>query len=223
MANREAFGVDEWYHCYSRGVDKRKTFETLAEYRRFLQLLYLCNSSTTIHRSDLFKKSHAEILQVERGEPLVALGAYSLMPNHFHLLLKEIVEGGIAAFMQKLGIAYAMYFNRRHERTGNLFVKPFRSKHVADDRYFRYVAQYLHLNPAELFEPNWKEGNISNLSHLEKSLFAYPFSSLADYCGADRPEKVLLDQQSFNLMRELLPPLSETIGDAAAYYADLAP
>ena len=81
--------------------------------------------------------------------------AYCLMPNHFHLLLQDALPagGGISKFMQKVGTAYTMYFNASRERAGNLFVKPFRSKHVSDDRYFKRVAQYIHFNPIELMEP----------------------------------------------------------------------
>ena len=149
--NRKPFAPDEWYHCYSRGVDKRTTFESPREYKRFIELLYLCNSEEPIHRSNLLNKTNEEILSVLRGAPLVSIGAYCLMPNHFHLLLKDLSEegDGISRFMQKLGTAYTMFFNTSRERTGNLFVKPFRSKHIKDDEYLKRVTQYIPFNPIE--------------------------------------------------------------------------
>ena len=151
----------------------------------------------------------------------MAIGAYCLMPNHFHLLIKEIAEGGITKFMHRVGTSYTMYFNVKRERVGNLFVKPFRSKHVAGDIYFRRVAQYIHLNPVELFEPQWKTGVVSNGDVLERRLKKYPYSSLPEYSGAKRLESTILDQESVELLKEDAPPLNELIPEMAAYYAEL--
>lgn len=115
MAMRKTmFAVGEWYHCYSRGVDKRIVYEDERDYLRFLEQLYLANSGVPLRRDDIGTRDFEEILQIPRKEPLVAIGAFCLMPNHFHLVLKEIVEDGITTFMQKLGTAYAMYFNARY-------------------------------------------------------------------------------------------------------------
>ncbi len=218
MANRVPFAPGEWYHCFSRGVDKRVVFETTADYERFMQLLYIINTETPIHRSDFKNTNTAAMLQIERGNPLVAIGAYCLMPNHFHILLKEVAEGGISIFMRKLGIAYAMYFNIKNDRVGNLFVKPFRSRHMDDDRYFKRVVQYIHLNAAELFEPQWKKGVVKNLKKLEIQLQKYPYSSMSDYYGADRPEQVILDQNSKELFSDL-PDISKLTSEVHEYYA----
>jgi putative transposase len=221
MANRAAFVPDEWYHCYSRGVDKRTVFETSGDYERFLQLLYLLNNVDTVHRSDFKKKSTAEVLQIPRGKSIVAIGAYCLMPNHFHLLLKEVSEGCISRFMRKLGIAYAMYFNIKNERVGNLFVKPFRSRHVADDKYFKHIVQYVHLNAAELFEPMWKQGRVKNTITLEKKIVQYRYSSMPDYYGINRPEQAILSQETKELFEEL-PPIAELIADSMEYYRNMS-
>lgn len=85
---RGQFAQDEWYHCYSRGVEKRRTFETAGDYMRFLECLYVSNTQTPIHRSNYNGASHDHIIKLERGEPLVAIGAYCLMPNHYHIVIK---------------------------------------------------------------------------------------------------------------------------------------
>lgn len=215
------FAIDEWYHCYSRGVEKRKIFFNNGDYNRFLHALYLGNSDVSIHRSDLRGLPTANIFSIQRGAPLVAIGAYCLMPNHFHLLLKEIVEGGISAFMQKIGTAYSMYFNIKYEHHGGLFSKPFRSKHVEDDRYLRRVAQYIHLNPAELFDPNWKKGSATNLNTIESRIISYRYCSLADYCGNNRPEKSILDNNAMELLGGELSPFGEILAEMQEYYQEL--
>jgi REP element-mobilizing transposase RayT len=218
---RTPFAVGEWYHCYTRGIDKRDTFESEDDCRRFIQLLYLANSSESVGREYFYYMSHTDILQRSRLTPLVSIGAYCLMKNHYHILIQETVENGISRFMQKLGTGYTMYFNEKYERVGSLFVGPFRSKHINSDPYVRRVTQYIHLNPAEMFEAGWKKGKVKNFAKLERNLLTYQFSSLPDYSGSHRPEKSILDTSAVAFLRDEAPPLREVVRDAADYYAAL--
>jgi len=220
MAQRQVpFQIDEWFHCYNRGIDKRTVFESEDDSERFLQILYLANSAGTLHRSNLSQRTTEEIIAIPRREPLVSVGAYCLMPNHFHLLLKEIVEGGIVKFMQKLGTAYTMYFNTKNGRTGNLFMKPFRSRHVGEDLYFQHVVNYIHCNPAELFEPGWKKSVVRNMDRLEKQLRAFRYSSFSDFTGEKRPLAAILARDAFDVYRST--PSRKILNEARAYYASL--
>jgi len=221
VRSHNTFAPGGWYHCYNRGVEKRRVFETNRDYERFLQTLYLCNNSERVHQDDLREWSHAEILQYPREDTLVNIGAYCLMSNHFHLLLQSKQEGAVSKFMHRVGISYTMYFNIKNERTGNLFMRPFRSKHISEDRYFKRVAQYIHLNPAELFEPGWKQGRIKNASTLDKKLQGYGFSSYPDYFGIHRPERVILANEAVSLLSENTLSISKLITEAAAYYQEL--
>jgi len=211
------FAPGEWYHCYSRGIDKRKVFENATDYRRFIELLYLCNTSQSIHRSDLTSYAHTDIFSISREETIASVGAYALLPNHFHLLLYEKEEGGISTFMQKLGTAYTMYFNIKRERSGGLFTKPFRAKHVSEDRYFQHVVDYIHLNPAELFEPKWKEGLVTNMDRFFQKMLTYPYSSLADFeVRQPRPERAILGKEIFDVYR--YESARKMLEDAREYY-----
>ncbi len=217
MSTRSPFAPGEWYHCYARGIDKRRTFETAKDYKRFLELLYLVNDTRAAHRSNLGQNT--VVFDLPRTEPLVGVGAFCLMPNHFHLLLKEVREGGISAFMQKLGTAYSMYFNIKNERTGGLFAKPFRSRHVSDDRYLQKIIQYIHCNPAELFEQNWKRGRVSNARLLQQKLLTYPYSSLGTYSDQTLPLAKILDHSIFSIETQM--PSRQMIKEAQGYYAEI--
>jgi putative transposase len=191
MSRKEPFEIGEWYHCYNRGVDKRTIFLDQSHYERFIKLLYLCNdSNVSVH---IQGETLNEIPLKERGEPFVSLGAYALMPNHFHFLLREDTPNGITTFMRKLMTGYTMYFNIRHERTGALFGGAFKSKHVADDRYLKRLVNYIHANPAELVEPGWKRGEIENPTNTKRFLEEYPYSSLPDYVNKERLESRVLE------------------------------
>ncbi len=215
--------TDEWYHCYTRGVEKRTVFESTADYKRFVQLLYLANDTKSMERSSLSKELLSEIYSVSRTQPLVNIGAYTLMHNHFHLLLQQNIEGGITSFMRKIGTGYTMYFNLKNKRVGNLFIKPFRSKHIEDDRYLQRVSQYIHLNAAEIFEPEWKQGNVSNIATLTEKMLNYEYSSFRDYNieTPRRPERSILSKASFELFGEPYLSPRELLVEAHEYYASL--
>ena len=217
---KKPFAFDEWYHCYSRSIDTNDIFKSKIDHERFLEALYLCNSDKSIPRSYIRKPSFDELLSLERGAPIVGIGAYCLMPNHFHLLLKETSEGGISKFMQRLGTSFSMYFNTKYQRVGNVFVKPFRSKHIHNDQYLSQIVQYIHLNPAELFEARWKEGVLKDEHGLEEKLRGYHYSSLPDYVGQERIETRILTQNEKNFLSPTLPRLTSVIEEAALYFRE---
>ena len=190
---RTPLALGETYHCYSRGIDRRITFQDEADYERFLQALYICNDVASFSQKHLSEIDYRTVLNLDRGKPLVSIIAYCLMPNHYHLVLREVTEGGITRFMHKVGTMYTMYFNAKNERIGGLFVKPFRSKHIDDDSYLQRLVPYVHLNPAELFEPGWKDGRVVDRPGLSTKLKNYRYSSLPEYDGSQRLESRILD------------------------------
>jgi len=218
------FIVDEWYHCYNRGVDKRHIFMDKNDYERFLMLLYACNDAKPVHVSNFEQgnrsKTMSDLLLIHRKRPLVNIGAYNLMPNHNHLLLHERCEGGITSFMRKLGTAYTMYFNIRHERTGSLFQGTFKAKHIDTDQYFSRALSYIHANHAELREPKWKQGLVRNEPDLKKFLVEYRYSSLADYSNVNRPESVIVNTNAVLVIAETRPDLREVLEEAQIYARD---
>ena len=177
------FAEGEFYHLYNRGVDKRVVFTNKDEYRRFMAYLYLLNDQNTVRVTEAVRS--IDLLEAKPRErdtdPLVAVGAYCLMPNHFHLYVTPLVEGGISRFMHRLQTAYTMYFNENHERSGSLFQGTFKAQHVDRDEYAKYLFSYIHLNPAKLADPKWKEFGSRDLKRLRAAVVAYPYSSLHEY------------------------------------------
>ena len=102
MSRNLEFSVGEFYHIYSRGTEKRKIFLSSKDYERFLALIYLCNNTKVIHLSDHPKANLNDLFNLERADQLVDIGAYCLMPNHFHILIKERKENGISIFLHKM-------------------------------------------------------------------------------------------------------------------------
>lgn len=209
------FAPEEYYHLYNRGADKRHIFLDKADYARFMTLLFLCNSGIPIHRSDIGKNAAKTIFTREKETTLVAIGAYCLMPNHFHILLREQSDGGISMFMQKLSTAYVMYFNKRYNRRGTLFEGRFKSKHVSSDEYLKYLFAYIHLNPIGIIEKDWKEHRIGNRKKAEDFLGTFKYSSYLDYENSEnkRPEHAIINKIAFPQYFEKSTDFSDYLKD----------
>lgn len=185
MNRKHIFSNGEYYHVYNRGTEKREIFLNYKDYQRFMSLLYLSNSVTPVNIENLSRKGRTftEFFLEEKGERLVSIGAWCLMPNHFHILLKEESDNGIVKFMQKLSTGYSLYFNKKYNRTGSLFQGKFKSQHANEDRYLKYLFSYIHLNPVKLIpeETKWKEIGIQNIDKTKIFLDDYRYSSFVDY------------------------------------------
>jgi len=197
MTRNYDFSINEFYHVYNRGVDKRKIFIKKADYDRFIFLLYICNNTKPINIRDYRGLTSVEKFNLEKEDTLVDIGAYCLMPNHFHLLLKEKVEGGISLFMQKVTTGYTMYFNTVYKRSGSLFQGSFKARHATQDQYLEYLYAYIHLNPIKLIEPEWKEIIKKNNEKAKIFLLSYAYSSYLDFIGISRVENNILNQEAF--------------------------
>ena len=193
------FLAGEYYHIYNRGVDSRIIFKDEYDYERFMVLLHLCNGKNTVDMRNYSRegKSFAKIFSVDMGDKLVDIGAYCLMPNHFHILIYERIEGGISMFMKKISTAYSMYFNRKYERKGGLLDRPFKAKHIDKDPYLNWVFSYIHLNPVKIIDSSWKENGILNPVKAEKFMKEYKYSSYYDYFIDNREESIILKKDVF--------------------------
>ena len=182
MERKVHLEIGEFYHVYNRGVEKRTIFKNTGDYQRFMALLYIANSDKAIHISDYNRHNFfEEIFTKERGKPLVAIGAYCLMPNHFHLLLTPLVDEGVSKFMLKIQTGYSMYFNKKNDRVGALFQGVFKSQHINKNRYLMHIYSYIHLNPAKLQNIAWKTQKKAFLKTIKKFITTYPYSSLSEY------------------------------------------
>jgi REP element-mobilizing transposase RayT len=145
---KEPLLTGEYYHIYNRGVDKRDIFNDLKDLERFKESIKQFNQVEGIGSLEMYNKSvralgsHPQI----KSEPLVAIVALCVNPNHFHFIIKQLVDGGIAKFMQKVLGGYTYYFNQKHQRSGALFQGTFKSKIVKNENYFRKIFSYVNKN-----------------------------------------------------------------------------
>ncbi|MFA6475932.1 MAG: transposase [Candidatus Paceibacterota bacterium] len=178
---REKPTEDYIYHVYNRGVDKRDIFNNDSDRRRFLACLHCFNDTNQARNTD-----YEESIKNDGREKLVEILAFVLMPNHYHLLVKPLVENGVSEFMRKIGTGYTHYFNIQNERSGTLFQGKYKFVRIEDDEQLNYIPFYIHFNPAELVEEKWKDKEIRDKKRLLDFLKSYEWSSLPVYLGKSR-------------------------------------
>lgn len=132
-----------FYHVMGRGLNKLPVFKQAREKTRFVNLI----------RENLPKYE-------------VAIYAYCIMPNHYHLLIKaELNE--LASFMAKILAAYAHYYNFKHNRVGYVFQDRYKSQCVEEESYLWNCLRYIHMNPSKTTNP--------------EEILNYKHSSMAEY------------------------------------------
>lgn len=177
-----------YYHNYSRGVNKRIIFLDEYDYCAFQKMIENFNTNTPFR-----SRSSRPSSRPERGnsDKLVHIYCYTLMPNHFHFILKEIKEKGISLFFQKILGQYSQYFNKKYNRRGPLFESRFKDKIVENDQYFEHLITYIWNNPIKIINPSYVSKDLLNgkieLSEQEK-VFAntYPYKFFCEEAQLSR-------------------------------------
>ena len=191
-SKRPQFITGQFYHIFNRGVEKRKIFLQTSDFFRFIFCLYELNDKKLIKMRDRIEERqerregrYTGSTRVSKKESLVEVIAFCLMPNHYHLVLRQLVDGGVSLFMKKLANSYTGYFNEKYSRKGMgvLFQGRFKAVHVKDDRQLTVLIPYIFTNPVELMEESWKEGETKNPEKAIKFLESYRWSSFLDYIG----------------------------------------
>jgi putative transposase len=166
------------YHVYNRGVDKRTIFQNDSDRKRFMKNVELFNNTNYRSNQSPFNVNINTSLP---KQPYVRIMCYSLMPNHFHFQLEQLVEAGISTFMGRLANGYTKYFNTKHKRKGRLFESSFKAIEVTKNDYLLHLTRYIHLNSLGLIEPGWKENGILSWKSVSKFLKSYQWSSYQSY------------------------------------------
>lgn len=188
---KNGFSNNEIYHIVIRGIDDNLIFKDVDDYYRGIFSIYEFNNSrpTTIQARRIiranFKKQNRgpSFIFIDERDRLVDVLTFCFMPNHIHLLLKQMKDDGITKFMSKVGTGYAGYFNRKYNRRGYVFQNRFKDIHIANDNQFKIVTIYIFTNPISLIEPGWKEKGIEAPDKVSSFLEDYKWSSYPDCIG----------------------------------------
>lgn len=175
-SRKDIFINDEIYHIFNKTIDHRNIFSDSKICSLFLNLIKYYRSIKAHLRYSYFRKLSNEFRdQMEREIEFekyfkIDILCYCLMPNHFHLLLKQKIADGISRFMADILNSQTRFYNIKSDRKGPIFLTQFKSKRIVTREQLIHVSRYIHLNP-------YSSGLINSLPKL----IDYEFSSLKEY------------------------------------------
>mgnify|MGYP001560810012 FL=1 len=183
------FNEDHYYHVFNRGVDKRNIFESQEDlYYFFKRLIDLNKDGTNPSINNNRYKGQGRVAKDEDAGVLVSIVSYCLLPNHFHLVLKQESENGISKFMQKLGTSYTMYFNQKYKRSGSLFQGKFKANMIDGEFGLPVLSVYVNLN--------YMHHRINPKASLVKS-------SISEYLGTELGESICNKKEIKGVISEI--------------------
>ena len=200
-SNRPQFVTGEIYHIVNRAIEGRNLFQQISDYFRFIFCLYELNDKNLVKMRSRIKerreRKRTGRTRAIKREPVVEIIAFCLMPNHYHLVVRQLVNGGISLLMKKLGDSYVGYFNQKYNRKGrgSIFQGRFKAIHVKTNNQFINLICYIFTNPIELLEKTWKEKGVKNPEKAIRYLESYQWSSYLDCLG--KPNFPSVTQRDF--------------------------
>jgi len=178
----------EFYHIVSRAVGDTVVFDNEKDFYRGIFSIYEFNNKNCVSvwkrrkKINQEKKQRSTLPNLDERERFVDILAFSFMPNHLHLILKQLKDNGISEFMKKVNGGYAKYFNEKYKRKGHLFDK-FRAVHIENDEQLKNTFVYVHTNLISKIEPGWKEKGVKDTQKVKKFLENNKRHSYLDYLG----------------------------------------
>lgn len=193
------------YHVFNRGIERKTIYSSKRDFERAVDLIkYYQHREIPIRFSQLLLQPMAIRSKILRdlytSEKVVEIVCYCFMPNHFHFMLKQLAEGGIAKFISNTTNAYTKYFNTKYKRLGPLFEGTFKAVLVESDEQLIHLSRYIHLNPSS-----------SSLIETDK-LKGYEYSSYLEYIS---PSNDIVN-------KELVLSLFKSSGDYEQFVLDQA-
>ncbi|MEI8174323.1 MAG: hypothetical protein WCG28_00040 [bacterium] len=171
--------VGDVYHICNRGIRKEKIFDNDSDYFRFVLNLYRLNNKGESLRINPHRKS---VDSFPEQDKIVEVLKWTLLPNHYHLLLYEKVDGVVLEFVKRLGNSFTKYINIKREASGYLFQNSAKIIQIQNNKHFLYIPFYIDLNLLDLNYLKVESKKI-NIRELLNNFKNYQWSSVRDYLG----------------------------------------
>ena len=203
---------DEIYHIFNRSIARENIFSNKINLKKALEILHFYRFPQQLRLSkfktltEIQKKDY--LLALKDKSPLVEIYSFALMPNHYHLLLKQLQDNGIVRFIANFQNSFAKVFNLKNERDGAVFQNSFKAKRVETDEQFIHISRYIHLNPVTAYLINFNQ------------LANYPWTSFPIYVNEDKNSFVAV-----NFLLHLFgskDKYADFVADQVSYQRELA-
>jgi len=150
MNNRDykKFNSGSIAHIYNRGNNKKEIFFDKQDYKAFLFRLGLCLGFTEeeLNKEKFITMPYSRIRITETNKNTFKLHAFSLMPNHFHLLIEQVGDIPISKLISKVCASYSKYINNKYNRVGHIFQDCFKAVLIENNPQLMWVSSYIHMN-----------------------------------------------------------------------------
>ncbi len=187
---KEEISDDSIVHVINRGAKRMPIYKQKSDLWRLLFSLFYSNNYSSdgwmreLKRANIKPQDFIWPDVLGERKPIVSILGFTLMTNHFHLILKAIEENGVGRFLHKFTMGHSKFLNTKYNETGALFQGTFQSKILDTDEYLRRVAVYVMVkNTFELYPKGGLRGSIEDFENAWEWAVRYPFSSLGDYAG----------------------------------------
>lgn len=206
----------QYYHIYNRGVNKQPIFYMQSDYLRAIEVCaYYRYSNPPVRYSYFIRLSHEEKKRLlntleNDHENLVIIVVYTLMPNHFHLIVKQIADEGVSQFISIWENSLTRFINTKHQRVGPLFQGPFKAVRVEDDNQLIHLSRYIHLNPYTSYI-------VKSIDQLKN----YPWSSYLEYINLAKTTRRLCNAEVILSAFKNREAYEEFVLDRADYQREL--
>jgi putative transposase len=197
MNRKDRFISGNFYHIYSRTALNVPEFKKKENANKLVQAFLLANSTNSGQAFNYLRNDRNANLEkaqeiIKDGKKLVDILCYVIMPDHYHLLLRQLIENGITEFIRKCNTSIAKYINIKNDRTGSLFGSCFKSKYIDSNEYLLHLSLYIHLNPLDFIDnKNWRYNKLRNWRFKKEKLLNYPWSSLRKFLNEDYKDPIL--------------------------------
>ncbi len=205
---KETLIPNEYYHIYSRTLLGIPEFRNKENATKLAQAFLLANSTKSGDAFDYLRNDRNSTLEkaleiARNGKKLADILCYSIMPDHYHLLVREKLDNGISKFIHKCNVSIAKYINIKNNRRGPLFENRFNAKHVNTNEYLLHLSLYIHLNPLDfLIGKEWRNNELKDWPSAREKLLHYPWSSIKSFMKNDHNDPIISEtkiiKQQFN-------------------------
>lgn len=191
------FVPGQYYHIYSRTILNSPEFKDSRQAERLAQSFLISNSTKSTQAFQFLRNNKDAPIEetlkiVKEGEKLVDVLCYSIMPDHYHLLIRELKENGISNFIRKCNISIAKYVNIKNDRRGTLFESRFNAKHINTNEYLIHLSLYIHLNPLDILSGrDWRTHKLKDWPTEKEKLLNYPWSSLKAFLDKNHNDLII--------------------------------
>jgi len=179
------FSPGEYYHIYNHGIDEKEVFPSGEYFKRALVSLVAFNDQKdSVANLSRFVEEPSKLVDEytpDSRDRIVDIIAFTFLPTHYHLFIRERAQDGISRFMHRFSKGYSRFYNLKHDRSGPLWQGSFKVKHIDTEQYFNHIISYIHLNILDLSMPHWREGEVGNWQKASTDLSSYLWASYQYY------------------------------------------